>query len=296
MQFSIFQLTEAIKPVNPEAERTGCGYTNPKGVGFSTTGRLKGEVEFGEFPWMVAILLIENSAGNITKESYLCGGSLLAPKIVLTSVHNTFRLIPSELKVRAGEWDSNTDLEFLPHEERFVSEIIRHERFQFTSHVNDIAVLVMREAFEWREHIRPICLPPANTLFDNSRCLVTGWGKHIFGKAGIYQNILQKVEVPVVPHVTCQRNLRSTRLGSFFRLSSSFICAGGEQYKDACQGDGGSPLVCPMPGNSDRYYQAGIVSWGIGCGGVDVPGVYASVAEQRNWIDGVLSSRHLTAE
>merc|ERR1711910_90374 len=32
--------------------------------------------------------------------------------------------------------------------------------------------------------------------------------------------------------------------GRNFRLSPSEICAGGEQNKDACDGDGGAPLVC----------------------------------------------------
>lgn len=51
------------------------------------------------------------------------------------------------------------------------------------------------------------------------------------------------------------------------------------------QGDGGSPLVCPDPNNPNRYLQAGIVAWGIGCGEVGIPGVYAKVSNYREWID-----------
>lgn len=43
------------------------------------------------------------------------------------------------------------------------------------------------------------------------------------------------------------------------------LCAGGELGKDTCKGDGGSPLVCPIPGKFEQYFQSGIVSWGIGC-------------------------------
>ena len=48
---------------------------------------------------------------------------------------------------------------------------------------------------------------------------------------------------------------------------------------DTCEGDGGSPLVCPLAADPDRYVQLGVVAWGIDCGVRDVPGVYASVPE-----------------
>jgi plasma kallikrein len=50
-------------------------------------------------------------------------------------------------------------------------------------------------------------------------------------------------------------------------------------------GDGGGPLVCPVQGRHEIYYQAGIVAWGIECGQENVPGVYANVANFRQWID-----------
>ena len=94
--------------------------------------------------------------------------------------------------------------------------------------------------------------------------------------------------LPLVENQECQNLLRkNTRLGHFFELDKSFMCAGGQENSDTCQGDGGGPLTCR--GSDGSWVQAGIVSWGIGCGGSGTPGVYASVAEAACWIDSQVS-------
>lgn len=54
-------------------------------------------------------------------------------------------------------------------------------------------------------------------------------------------------------------------------------------------GDGGSPLICPVPDEVDYYYQTGIVSWGIECGREGIPGVYVNIAKFRDWIDNEMT-------
>lgn len=54
--------------------------------------------------------------------------------------------------------------------------------------------------------------------------------------------------------------------------------------KDACQGDSGGPLLCHDPDDRERYYVAGIVSWGVKCAHPKLPGVYANVPKYIPWI------------
>ena len=65
-----------------------------------------------------------------------------------------------------------------------------------------------------------------------------------------YSNILKEVVIPLVRNKKCQSLLRKTRLGPFFKLDDSFICAGGQKDIDTCKGDGGSPLTCEQSDGS----------------------------------------------
>lgn len=50
---------------------------------------------------------------------------------------------------------------------------------------------------------------------------------------GEMQNVLKKITMPIVPKEDCQKALRDTRLGKYFLLHDSFMCAGGEGV-DTC--------------------------------------------------------------
>merc|ERR1712107_285664 len=86
---------------------------------------------------------------------------------------------------------------------------------------------------------------------------------------------LMVVTVPIVPESRCQIEYP-------FQIAKSMICAG-EYGKDSCQGGSGGPMVCYNADGSG--YLGGIVSWGIGCGGLFHPGVYTEVAYFVDWVE-----------
>uniref|UniRef100_A0A6A7FQZ3 Plasma kallikrein-like n=2 Tax=Hirondellea gigas TaxID=1518452 RepID=A0A6A7FQZ3_9CRUS len=241
---------------------------------------------------MAAVLQTEY-IGDEEVNLYVCGGSLIYPDVVLTAAHcvQSWQTTPSILKVRLGEWDTQRTYELYTHVDRRVKQVITHERFNAGSLSNDFAILFLESPVVLTPHIDTICLPDQFTSVDSNRCFVTGWGKNEFGKVGEYQNILKKVSLPLVDHHDCQNALRTTRLGQFFNLHASFNCAGGGiDGQDACKGDGGSPLVCPLLSNSHSYVQVGIVAWGIGCGEPGIPGVYGNVFKGVEWVHNKLQT------
>lgn len=166
-------------------------------------------------------------------------------------------------------------------------QVIIHPQYHAGSLRNDVALVILQRPFRLTENVVPACLPYQGMQFDRNGCITMGWGKNSY-KRGSYQPILKKMELPLVARKTCLKSLQTARLGPFFNLHVSFICAGGEANKDTCKGDGGSPLVCPIIGQPGRYQQVGIVSWGLTCGLQDTPGVYVNLAIFIDWIDFTL--------
>ncbi|XP_052851083.1 phenoloxidase-activating factor 1-like [Drosophila gunungcola] len=252
-----------------------CGNVNSMGLTFTIRG-FDDLAQEAELPWMVALL-------DATRLQYKAAGSLIAPDVVLTATHVTQKVNEGQLIVRAGEWDFNTKTEQQKHVDVAIRKIVRHPDFSISTGANNVALLFLEGPLELSRHINIICLPPPNRNFIRDRCFVSGWGKkHI--EDNNYMNILKKIEVPIVDRYTCERQLHELlRYSSDFRLDDTLMCAGGEIGKDSCDGDGGAPLFCPIRGDPQRFEQAGIVAFGIGCGEA-IPAVYTDVSKMSGWI------------
>lgn len=238
-----------------------------------------------EFPWIVELLFQEE-----TYQKHHCGGSLIHPQIVLTAAHCVQNKNVTDLKLRAGECDTDRMCDFEEDQYRGVREIVVHEEFYKGGLYNDVALLILNTPFEINQYVRTVCLPPPS--LEKTNCFATGWGlnSNTESRTEKYKVTVKKISAPIVPRQQCQLALRTSRLGERFQLHKSFLCAGGEITKDTTQGDGGAPLVCEFVGESERYYQLGIVSYGVLVGS-SYPGVYADVSVLRGWIDGKLKER-----
>jgi len=282
-----------VEPPAPLRHQPQCGTRHQNGLFANVQNQGKSDTQFGEWPHMCAILeereVPTPYGGAELITEYKCGGSLISAGVVLTAGHCVNSVDPSTMIVRCGEWDTQQENEVLEHQDRRVLNTVIHPGFIETNLHNDLALVFLRQDMELTANVDTMCLPQRGERMDTTKCVATGWGKDRFGDEGQYQTLLQQVTLPKVEHRYCQKALSQNRLGNKFQLDSSFTCAGGLGGDDTCTGDGGSPLVCPSQTRPGQFVQAGIVSWGLGCGQDGVPGVYADVEEAMCWVDWEVS-------
>lgn len=258
-----------------------CGVNNPGGLVYQIKAN-RTYAQYGEYPWVVAILETFYSS-NVLEFMYVGGGSLIHPRFVLTAAH-IFKKTEN-LVARLGEWDLNREENVFPKQNIYIDRnIIVHPEYNSVGLLNDIALAMLKQDVRYENHIRPICLPNPTDQFDGRLCTATGWG--LEQHTNQYSNLLKRVDLAVIPRQTCKQLFAATTLGPFFRLHKSVLCAGAEEGLDMCDGDGGSGLFCPTENGS--YVVAGIVSWGLSCHQQDVPGAYVNVAKFVPWINSMI--------
>nr|NP_001299307.1 uncharacterized protein LOC106116499 [Papilio xuthus]BAM18227.1 serine protease [Papilio xuthus] len=287
--------TARVQP--PPAVTGGCGWSNPGAGIFRTKDseniNRKTYADYGEYPWMVAVMRTTNNveAVDFKQSDYIGGGAIIHPSVVITIAHKVEWQSPSQLKCRAGEWDTQTTLELYTTQERFVTKKIIHEEFYKVPAYNDVALLILSSPFKLEDapHIGVACLAPRLPA-PATTCYSMGWGKESQQKT-VNAVILKKVELGYVEAAQCLTALRRTRLGPRYSLHSSHLCAGGVAGVDTCKGDGGSPLVCPIQEgpDSNRYAVYGLVAFGIDCG-KPIPAVYANVPKLYAWVDSKMAA------
>ncbi|XP_041783995.1 phenoloxidase-activating factor 2-like [Anopheles merus] len=253
----------ASKPSDSEQE--SCGTRNDHSIGFDATN----------FPWLVSVFHEEHVPDSFY---YACGASLITPHAVLTAGHCVFNKPKEKLLLRAGEWTSQNK-ELQQYQERRVAEIMTYGEFNDRTFSNNVALLNLTEPFQRTGNVQPICLPPIPASIDNYRCFTVALDEQVSYRDGSLHMNVNMVQIPVVLYDFCRHSSPGP---------SSYLCANGALGPNRCRTDAGTPLVCPMPGSPNQYYQVGIVSSGVGCGMYSVPSVFGNVASFRYWLEQAL--------
>ncbi|XP_053673720.1 trypsin 3A1-like [Anopheles nili] len=216
------------------------------------------KVKIEEVPYQAAVL---------KKGHAICGGTIIGPRWILTSLHCLDYPEIAEFNVVVGteEPESGSMLK--------IEETVT---MPYSMEMNyDLALLKLTEPVQYSAKVQ--CLP----LLESKSSLVPGKPAYIsgFGVNGehSHETGLKAATVNMLPPEKCA-DVYPEEYRNFM------ICAGFEQGQvDSCQGDSGGPLV--LDGKL-----AGIVFFGHGCARPNYPGLYISVPSFYDWITSVVKN------
>lgn len=212
-----------------------------------------------------------------------CGGSFLAPDVVVTAAHCLDDAFEAQLRVSAGlqrrsdHWSAPT----IP-----VRAVVLHPSF---TEVGDAdAALLFLDDYDpaiLPHPIEPIALetrPDFPEASDDAMLSAIGWG-HSSSFGNLTDDELLEVRIPAIPLETCRT------APEYEGVHERVICAGDFERggADSCQGDSGGPLIAERGG---ELTLVGLTSWGVDCAQRRQPGVYTRLASYGDWIAATIAA------
>ncbi|ETN66143.1 clip-domain serine protease [Anopheles darlingi] len=255
---------------------------NPEGVHFNASNVLNkncGEssypswekppdVRVNEHPWLAIFR-------HPDEQLPFCHGTLITDRHVLTAATCTEGITLNETIVVLGEYDQSVNTECdsegncVSIVERVVKNITTHAQFKDESYQYDVAVVLLQQPVTYRNNIKPVCLPLIP--ISETRIHNVLWTEDSLRP----KQIMMDFSVPSHECSKPQNNLM---------VDEHLFCAKiqNPDMDRINEGGVGSPLLVQY---QERYFQLGILLFGLSDDDYKISHVYLNVTSHIAWIE-----------
>jgi hypothetical protein len=241
-----------------------------------------GPTTISEWPWQTALLFDSRIVPEDGFQRQFCGGSLVAPNVVISAAHCAFDVVNRDGAFDPIFFDVVTGRTVLSSTQG--QEIGVSSYFIFTDAQGNPLFFGNGDFARWdamlielsSNSISPtikLAGPNEEAAWAPGRtAFATGWGALNEGPPQVFSDALREVQIRMIADSTC-----AGVHGALFD-PALMVCAGElAGGRDTCEGDSGGPLVVPIEGGAFRL--VGDTSFGIGCARPNIPGVYGRLAD-----------------
>ncbi|XP_035783469.1 chymotrypsin-2-like isoform X2 [Anopheles albimanus] len=217
----------------------------------------------GQFPYQVSL----QTASNY----HYCGGSIIAPRWILSAAHCTVGMTTANVNVYVGSVARSSGGVYYSS-----MRIVNHPTYNPGTVENDISLIETVEPIVFNANTQPIALG-SSFILSGTGATISGWGQtnKMDNDVTEVPDIMQWMTANILTMEACRAERPESN-----QIFDSVMCVSSPSGQGACSGDSGGPLVY----NGEVHGVASFVRFPCG---TEISDVYERVFAHRSWIASV---------